>query len=539
MKKTFTINISGTVFHIDDDAHEKLNNYLNKLTRYFGNDPDAKEIVQDIESRIAELFSQKLKGGSEVITIDHVEEIIQVMGMPESFSETKEEKEEASKTIITRTRGKKLYRDPDNRVLGGVCGGLGAYFNIDPVAIRLIFVVLCTPFLRIFVPMGSGVLVYLVLWIVVPKARSIAQRLEMRGKEANVNNISKSFREDFQDINQNSRENMEYIQGRERSPLLKILLIIALVIFSPFLLIIFIVALIPLIVSLFVGGHVIGHFPHGLHHIFETSPWDFEFPHHLNFLVSSDILTWFWIGLALVVGIPLIMLAYSVLKLIFRFKTKRRTVGLVSLVLWIVGLTILIGATISGVNDFKSTATRSKEESFSTRADTLYLKLGADEFSNYSDSEFDLEGLKVASLNDQEFLVGTPRFTIEKSEDNNFSIIIKSKAKGKDLNKAQGNAREVIYKYNQQDSLISFQPCFMIPSQSSWHSQEVNILLKVPVNKTVYLSNDLVKIIHDIKNKSNTWDGDMVGKYWTMKPDGLEMAQRKPAQLQINKKPKK
>ena len=91
MKKTFTINISGSVFHIDDDAHEKLSNYLNKITRHFGNDADAKEIEQDIETRISELFSEKLKSGSEVITIDHVEEIIQIMGMPEDFSDAKED----------------------------------------------------------------------------------------------------------------------------------------------------------------------------------------------------------------------------------------------------------------------------------------------------------------------------------------------------------------------------------------------------------------------------------------------------------------
>ncbi len=176
MKKTFTINISGRVFHIDDDAHEKLSHYLNQLNRYFGNDPDAKEIVQDIESRISELFSEKMKSGGEVITLEHVEEVIAVMGMPEAISDTKLEDEE-KRERVTYIRNRKLYRDPDNKVLGGVCSGLGAYFNLDPVVVRIIFILL------VILGAGSFLLVYIILWIVVPKARNTAERLgdERRG----------------------------------------------------------------------------------------------------------------------------------------------------------------------------------------------------------------------------------------------------------------------------------------------------------------------------------------------------------------------
>ena len=90
MKKTFTINISGTVFHIDDDAYERLNNYIFQINRHFGNDADAKEIVEDIESRISELFQERIKDGSEVITLEQVNEIIVIMGMPEAFAEPNE-----------------------------------------------------------------------------------------------------------------------------------------------------------------------------------------------------------------------------------------------------------------------------------------------------------------------------------------------------------------------------------------------------------------------------------------------------------------
>ena len=529
MKKTFTINISGTVFHIDDDAHEKLNNYLNKLTKHFGNDPDAKEIVQDIESRISELFSQKLKGGSEVITIELVDEIIQIMGTPESFSETKEEKDEEQKIVVPRARGKKLYRDPDHRVLGGVCSGLGAYFDIDLVFIRLIFVLL------LFLGAG-GFFIYVILWIVVPKAHNIAQRLEMKGEEVNVSNISKSIKEEIQDVKDNYdkfRKSSTYSKGQEHMSeagkvLLSVLRAFAkifVVFFGVVLVIISIALIIAFIVSLFVSHEFIG-----------ISPFSFL---DLHLFANGGILSWFWVGIALLIGVPLIWLTYLGLKLIFRFKPLNGAFSLSFLGIWLLGIVILIGATISDVGGFKRTSTNTKEEILPTRSDTLYLKLGKDEFSDYLDSKFDVGNLRVVSLNDKEFLVGNPRFTIERSETTDYKIVIKSKAKGHNLDNALENARDVVYKYDQPDSLVSFQPWFMIPSKSAWYAQEINISLKVPLNKTVYLSDDMVKIINDIKNTSNTWDGDMVGKYWTMKTEGLELAQRKPAVLQITKKSKK
>jgi len=112
-------------------------------------------------------------------------------------------------------------------------------------------------------------------------------------------------------------------------------------------------------------------------------------------------------------------------------------------------------------------------------------------------------------------------------------------ARGRDLDKAQNNAREINYKFTRQDSLITFQPWYMLPDKSVWRNQQVEIILKVPENKTIYMSDEIVRIIHDIKNTSDTWDGDMGGKYWTMKPAGLELTMRKQAPVNEPKKNKK
>ncbi len=531
MKKTFTINISGTVFHIDDDAYERLNYYILQINRHFGDDADAKEIVQDIESRISELFQERVKDGSEVITIEQVEEIIKIMGMPEAFADTKDDNEQVD-TKISRSRTKKLYRDPDDRILGGVCSGLAAYFNIDPIIVRLIFVAL-------FFGGGSSLIIYLILWIIAPKAANTAQRLEMKGEEVNINNISKTIKEEIQDVKenyQNFRASKSYIRSRERlddagsvaMSVLRAILKIIVVFFGIILVSIGIIAIIALFTSLFVSSEFIG-----------ITPFSNELPNYLGLFVSDGTLTWFWIGLALTLGIPLIMLAYLGTKLIFRFESNNPAIGFSSLGLWVLGIILLIFASVHGVSDFKSVSTSTKQEPVVTKSDTLYLKLGADEFTDYLDSNFDLDGLRIASVNGKQFLLNEPQLEIEKSETNEFSVVIKSKARGRDLDIAQTNARNINYKFEQKDSLLTFQPWFMLPDKSAWHKQEIDIVLKVPENKTIYLSDEMVKIIHDIKNTSNMWDGDMVGKYWTMTPEGLELTQRKEAPVETSKKLKK
>lgn len=188
MKKTYTINISGSVFHIEEDAYEKLNDYLTRLKHHFGNGAEGQEIVADIESRIAEIFNSRKTAESEVITLIWVDEIIKTMGDPEVI----EEEVEAGSATQGKDK-KRLYRDPSRKVIGGVCGGLGAYFNMDPVIVRLIMVFL-------FLLNGLGLLIYIILWIVVPEAKTTAQRLEMYGEEVNIENIEKWIKKEYLEI---------------------------------------------------------------------------------------------------------------------------------------------------------------------------------------------------------------------------------------------------------------------------------------------------------------------------------------------------
>ena len=189
MKKTMTVNLGGMVYHIDDDAYERLKKYLDKVKQELRSIEGGEEIYQDIEARIAELFSERLKNNGQAITIKEVEEVIAILGDPEDISgkPTGEEYKSRHRSY------KRMYRDPDNRVIGGVCSGLASYWRVDPTIVRIIFVILA-----IFGM--AGVLIYLILWIVLPEAGTVAQKLEMRGEAVNFSNIGDFFREEFENV---------------------------------------------------------------------------------------------------------------------------------------------------------------------------------------------------------------------------------------------------------------------------------------------------------------------------------------------------
>jgi len=199
MKTTITVNLGGLVFHIDDDAHEILNTYLITIEKQFANEAECQDIMSDIEARLAELFTEMLDGKRDVIRKEDVSKVIEILGQPEDFTDGEPSASGSShKTNSTYQTTKRLYRDPDNRVLGGVCGGLGAYFNIDPIVFRILF-------LLIFFGMGAGLLIYIILWIAIPEALTTAQKLEMRGEPITIENIKKAVREEFENVKKNMK----------------------------------------------------------------------------------------------------------------------------------------------------------------------------------------------------------------------------------------------------------------------------------------------------------------------------------------------
>jgi len=168
MDKTISINLGGVLFSIDEEAYHILRNYLQAIDLKFRHTPGGNETIEDIESRIAEIF-QSQKGLAGVINRQNVEDMIAIIGKPEDFGQAAEEE---TKYAYSGAQRKKLYRNTDDRIIGGVCGGFGAYLDTDPVWFRILFVVLALMF-------GIGFFIYLALWISLPSAVTESQKKEM------------------------------------------------------------------------------------------------------------------------------------------------------------------------------------------------------------------------------------------------------------------------------------------------------------------------------------------------------------------------
>lgn len=192
MNKIYNINLGGFPFTIDDDAYRKLDKYLSTIKNHFSTSEGCEDIISDIESRIAELFNEHLKG-QPIVSMREVDTVVAIMGTPEEFGATPEEDsftEERTEKKKKSKSGRRLFRDPDEKVIGGVCSGLAAYFGVEePVWMRLFFVLL---FLTGFAP-----IIYVILWIAIPEAKTAGDKLSMKGEKIDVTNIARKVEEEI------------------------------------------------------------------------------------------------------------------------------------------------------------------------------------------------------------------------------------------------------------------------------------------------------------------------------------------------------
>lgn len=194
MTQTISINLGGLLFHIDDEAYKILQSYLKSVEKQFVDETEKKEIISDIEARLAELFEVRIDRKKDLISAPDVKAVMAIMGEPHDFVDDEEpEPTQKKRSYRSKRTSKRMYRDVDDRILGGVCSGIGAYFKVDPWIFRAIFIVFTFFFL-------SGFIIYLILWITIPEALTTAQKLEMRGKPINVENIKNTVKEEFENV---------------------------------------------------------------------------------------------------------------------------------------------------------------------------------------------------------------------------------------------------------------------------------------------------------------------------------------------------
>ncbi|MDF9831351.1 PspC domain-containing protein [Parabacteroides sp. PF5-6] len=353
MKKTLTVNLGGTVFHIDEDAYELLDKYLSNLRIHFKKEEGSDEIMNDFEIRISELLNERIRMGYEVITLEQVEDVIKRMGKPEEiFGEetfTEEAKEEY-KVKIETTAKRRLFRNPDDRILGGVSGGLAAYMGWDPTAVRIAWILLT--FFQITIP------IYIILWLIVPLANTAAEKLQMRGESVTIENIGKTVTDGFEKV---SADVNDYINsGKPRTAMqkfgdgfvsvigfiIKVLgVLIAIALLPPVLLVLFIlvVVLFAIIIGLIGGG--IGLLGGGVGAAFggimPFMDWNTIGTYPEGALIIATIAS------ILAIGIPLVALGYLIGVQVFKWKAMAPSAKWVLLVLWLIALALTI---VLGIN---------------------------------------------------------------------------------------------------------------------------------------------------------------------------------------------
>ena len=249
---------------------------------------------------------------------------------------------------------------------------------------------------------------------------------------------------------------------------------------------------------------------------------DFNHGILINHIFSQSMGSTLLFSLLIIIGIPLLLIIYSGTKLLFNYVSNSQSVYLSALGIWIIGIIIAISTTVGAVDDFSSKATHNDKKELTFNSDTIYLDLNKNKFSN-SIQKVGVNNMKIFVIDGKEAIAAYPKFDIEKSDNNRFELIFNKSSKGNNDRSAKNNAEEIEYSYNIVGKTLLFDPYFILGENKKWRSQELHITLKMPEGKIIYLNENLLPIIHNIHNTTDTWDGDMAGNYWIMKPEGLTL----------------
>jgi phage shock protein PspC (stress-responsive transcriptional regulator) len=437
-----------------------------------------------------------------------------IMGKPEDFAGDDAQSSSASQqesNYYQGNRRRRIFRDPDSKVLGGVCAGFANYFDFDAIWIRIALVVL--------VLMSFGVLIpfYIILWIIIPEARTTAEKLEMRGEAIDINNISKTVKEEAQQFKQRMDK---YRAGDRLADFLKQFFRILFKVF---------VKLIGLI-FLFIGiGLMIGTIAIMLNKA-TIDGTDAQL-YVDDFLGTNKFMMVF--GLVLLLGVPAIMLLYKGFKMLFGIKFHNKWLNISSGVLWTIGLIILICAVADRSKEFKSDGNAKNNFVLkNAKQDTLYISVDLktkllEQFETYREErhmgKIRIGGFRNGSIQKiNEEIYGAVQVNVVESESDSFEINIIKRASGPEKRVALERARKINYSISQNDSLIIVDPLFKLEKGEKLRGQNVTVMIGVPKGKVVKLDKSLYSFLHDVDNVTNTWDGDMVDRRWKMTARGLQ-----------------
>jgi phage shock protein PspC (stress-responsive transcriptional regulator) len=603
MKKTISINISGILFHIEDDGYASLKKYLDAINQHFSLYEDNQEIITDIENRIAEIFLSNLKNNKQVITAENVSNLIEKMGTIADFKAVEEEMEQEEQpgeeendfykyitppeqhagkgykkltrlahtkilggvcsgfahylsidplwtrliTILLLFSGglnfkvfplpifggdfhlqtaigwwtvlayillwvilpvsydkpedkniKKLYRNPDDRVLGGVGSGMAAYFNIDVIWIRLAFVGLTFAG-------GSGVVLYLILWIITPMAKSITERIEMKGGAITLSNIETTIQQNLSSerIKEESTGKKIVLApfrflgivingiGKALGPFGRFLLEVVRVVFG---LIIFFIGMMVMIIPLvFLGVYSEILTNNSWGYILDTVPIE---------ALTELLPVWLAIAASIIVLIPGIVLVLLGISVLIKRNLIDGRFGLIVFGIWILSILICSFQIPKIIGQFKSTATHTVETPITPSEGTLIISSPTSrlEVGNFGSVSLSLRGHEGAGI----------------------LLVQDYKSKGINREDALINASSVAYEFEVQDSVLLFHPNLEFTDPAKYRAQQLSQELRIPFNKPFVLDRSIIPLLRNTINKEGYKSRDINRRnHWVFNENGL------------------
>jgi phage shock protein PspC (stress-responsive transcriptional regulator) len=574
MKQVININFQGRVVPIEVTAFEILKNYIESLNRHFANEEGKEEIINDIENRIGELFQERLKEGATCITEDDVNAIMKSMGRPEEFdaepefvstsgtrNESNNTSESAGNATGTTARPKRLYRDENHKVLGGVASGIAHYLGIDVVIVRIIFVLLfgvlfipylilwiavpssasieigstkkklyrdpedkiiagvCSgianyfginawiirvlfllPFLSFvrgwgnwdgmdfphFISVGSSpgaLIIYIILWLVMPEASTTAEKLEMKGEKVDMNSIKNSVMEEMKGVQQRAgklgREAKAAAMEKGKTMGTEVGIVtkrgsrslgdVIVFLFKVFAYFVLGVIIISIVIALFTFGiAAIGLFP------------------LKDFILTSGLQeTFAWGTLIFFIAVPIIGIITWIIRRLAKVKTGRRTMRLSFLSLWFIGLVCLIGLIVSLSRDFRSSNDLNEEEVALTNPGISKLEITSNSPAKrfYRNNWFRMQ--PFIDLNEDTAYVKNIRVQIVKSSNDSFKVTILKTVDGRSGREANILADHMDFHAYQNDSLLLIDRGIPITKREKFRNQQVLITVYVPVGKKI------------------------------------------------------
>ncbi|MFD2824310.1 PspC domain-containing protein [Lacinutrix iliipiscaria] len=531
MNKTVNINLAGIFFHIDEDAYAKLQRYLEAIKRSFTDSQGRSEIISDIEARIAELFNERVKHEKQVIGNAEVDEVITIMGQPEDYLVDDEIFEDEPTRPTSHKSSRKLFRDTENSYVGGVSSGLGHYFGIDAIWIRLIWILL------IF-GAGTGILLYILLWILLPEAVTTSDKLMMTGEPVNISNIEKKIKggistvtDTVSDVARNvsdsvsdAAKNVDFQkQTNSLKSTSKSFFDTIGDIFMFFLKVAakFIGVLLIIVGASVLIGMIIGMFTVGVSDAIDVPGFDIvETANAANtpvWLVS--LLTLF------AVGIPFFFVFYLGLKILINNLKSIGNVAKFSLLgLWIMAIIglIILGIRQATEHAFDASVTQ-KEQLYITPSDTLYLKMVDHEAYSKSHNYNHRHSIRIVYDENNEKLIYSSdiRLIVRSTKDSIATIQIDKSSDGRNFQLAKDRANEINYNYALVGNELQLDSYLITEAKNKFRDQEVEIILYLPEGLTLYAHNNTYPYHSNSSYYNDILDHGMEEHYLTVDSNKL------------------